>query len=243
MGRSFTPESLVALPALKSSAMLALLSALDSAAKAEPKLSAAIVESLAELRVASAGLQRAFFASGRSASPVDSRPADERVDRAWGAFASWLSGWSELEGEARAPAARALYAAVFSDGLQFLALKFREEWAESASKLALLNEPANKRVVLELGGAPFLTELAAAQQQYGLALGITKALPTSAESPELRAHFDRARAALRDYVLVVAGYGATRRKGARAAADRLLAPLESIDTSRDTTSETPAPTP
>ncbi len=243
MGRSFTPDSLVSLPALKSSALLALLSSIESSAEAEAKLNAQITESLEEVHATRTRLQRAFFANGRDAKSLDPRPADLRVDEAWGALESWLRGWKLCNKAPLRSNAASLYDALFPDGLRFLSLKFREEWGESAAKLSILAEAPNKKLIEKLGGAPFIAELTEAQAEYGKALGVTKALAPSAESPELRAHFDRARAALRDYVLVVAGFGASRRKGARAIADRLLAPLEQIESTTDSPDEKPAPAP
>jgi hypothetical protein len=44
-------------------------------------------------------------------------------------------------------------------------------------------------------------------------------------------------------VLVVAGYGASKRKGARATADRLLASIEEFESQRAPSDDKPAPTP
>jgi hypothetical protein len=232
--RSFTPDTLVVLPTLKTSAMLALLASLESAAKHERRLKSTIAESLGALLDARDALQRAFFTRAHVTSRVDDpRPVDQRVDEAWSAFESWLAGWKRCRRAPRRAEVEALYQRLFADGLKFLSLKFREEWAESSSRIALLEQREAKQLVNELGGAVFIDEIVDAQRAYGEVLGITKASSSASPEPiELRPHFDRAQAALRDYVLVVAGYGATPRRGARALADRLLAPIDEFESAR-----------
>jgi hypothetical protein len=244
MTRSFTPDTLVVLPTMRTAAVLALIASLESAAKNERRLKSTIIESLGVLLDARDALQRAFIARTQaSARADDPRPVDQRVDEAWSAFESWLAGWKRCRKAPRRAEAEALHQRLFPDGLKFLTMKFREEWAESLSKIALLEQREAKQLVRELGGGVFIDEILEAQQAYGEVLGITQAMPKQPEPMELRPHLDRAQSALRDYVLVVAGYGASPRRDARALADRLLAPIHEFESTRSNKPEAPSPNP
>jgi hypothetical protein len=68
------------------------------------------------------------------------KDADMALDRMWGAFHSWLSGWAELKEHPDAPMIAALHSFLFSGGLAFLAFRYEKEWA--AVGAALLRPPS-----------------------------------------------------------------------------------------------------
>src|SRR5262245_2249335 len=144
MARSFSAVDLVQLPNLDAGSAQALgaevLNAAEEAKKAEP-LPESVAEALAELSQALQVLRKA--AAKRLAPPGDpqrAKLADQAIDAVWSGFFDWLSGWAKMPGLPKAKIAASLITKLFSDGLKFVLLAYKLEWAESDARLLLIKE-------------------------------------------------------------------------------------------------------
>src|SRR5690606_5023750 len=137
----------------------------------------------------------------RAGSPADprARAADRVLDDAWGAFQSWLLGWTRLPERAhvRIVDTKRLYASLFPKGLQFLTLDYKDEWTESQNRLDQITAHGLDELIDELGGAPFLAQLARAHHAYGDALHITGSASTPEPDAFVRRTLDETHMALR----------------------------------------------
>jgi hypothetical protein len=226
--RSFRPQDFIHLPPLSEAGTLTLVDELEEAAKAEAKLPSQIYAALGRLLEACGELKKSIATRERAGSAADphARAADRALDDAWGAFQSWLLGWTRLpdRAHARVPAARTLYADLFPKGLQFLTLDFKDEWKESQERLDLIAEKKLDEIIDALGGGAFLANISRAHRAYGEALQITSSSRAEPDS-QVRKSVDGTHMALREYVAQVAA--TVRRDDAQSVeiADHLLAPL------------------
>ncbi|MBI5478382.1 MAG: hypothetical protein HY906_05965 [Deltaproteobacteria bacterium] len=179
------------------------------------------------------------------ADPAARTAADRAVDTAWSAFEGWLGGWCRLEdhGSPSAADARRVYDRLFPDGLRFIKMEFKLEWAESRKRLGMMETEGLRPIIEQLGGRRFVDQIAVAQARYGEVLNITTAAPESAPAARVRTFMDAAHAALRDYVSKVVALRDPEVAGSDALADRLLKPLLEWDETRATPGGRPAPTP
>jgi hypothetical protein len=165
------------------------------------------------------------------AGPVATLPrdADIRVDRALRATSMRIEAYSILPPETveQAARAKAAYPRVFPEGLRFLNLPFDEQWAHGERLLAVIaGDEALAADVEELVGESILGELRAAQEAYGVALGIT-APRTSPAVVSLAEPLAAVRTAIVGYALQIIAMqdvDATRLPAARKA----LAPLDDL---------------
>ncbi len=210
MLHSFRAQDYIHLPPLGEAGTLTLVGELEAAANAMPVVPDTVWSALERLVQASAELQQDIAKRERSGSAADpkARAADRALDDAWGAFQSWLLGWTRLPDRAHTlvPDARALYAALFPKGLQFLTLDFKDEWNESQQRLEHVTDARLDEVIEKLGGAAFLMTLARCHRAYGEVLQITKPRAGSGAEPDalVRRSLDAAHMALREYVAQVA---------------------------------------
>jgi len=128
-----------------------------------------------KLRAATLDLQQAWSATGRAA-PVEKRPADIRVDKAWEALYSRLDAYASLPSGEHKGAKRAaeLLDVIYPDGLQFLTLPYNAEWAEGEKRLRLIEDDELSEDIDALAGPEFLAEVRKAHTIYGEAIGVTK---------------------------------------------------------------------
>lgn len=128
------------------------------------------------LRAATVELQDAWSANGRGDATIDKRPADIRVDKAWGALYSRLDAYASLPSDENPKAKRAaeLLDLIYPDGLQFLTLPYNAEWAEGEKRLKLIEDEELAADLNELAGPEFLAEVKKAHKLYGDAIGITR---------------------------------------------------------------------
>ncbi len=200
----------IQLPPLGEAGTLTLIDELEAAANASGWLPEGVTVALGLLVIAGVDLQKAIALRERAGSAADprARAADRALDDAWGCFQSWLLGWTRLPETAHPliPDVRAIYAALFPKGLQFLTLEFKDEWNESQQRLDHLKEAELDAIVQQLGGGPFLATLAHCHRVYGEVLQITTPQNVSAVLPDalVRRGLDSAHMALRDYVAQVA---------------------------------------
>lgn len=234
MLRSLRGQDFIQLPSLTEAGTLSLVDELDAAAKSTSKVPSTIYASLGFLLEQAGELRKHIQVRERAGSAADprARAADRALDDAWGAFQSWLMGWTRLPDRAHPliTDARALYAALFPKGLQFLTLDFRDEWNESQMRLDHIAEAKLDGVIDKLGGGPFLATLSRMHRAYGEALHIT---PSSRDGrtvdpdAEVLRALEQTHMALRDYVAQVAATARRNDAESVAIADRLLEPLSS----------------
>ena len=109
-------------------------------------------------------------------------------------------------------------------GLAFLAVRQHDEWQEAEIRARLLADKGYDKIIEQLGGKPFLDEIASAHKAYGEALGITL-VKLAPESPAIRVARDNAIDLIRSYVLRVAALVRKSDPQTEALSQRLLAPL------------------
>jgi hypothetical protein len=231
MLRAFRPQDFIHLPPLSEAGTLTLVDELEAAAKASPRVPAAVRPALARVGEVKEALVKAIAAREKAGSTADprARAADRALDDAWGALQTWLLGWTRLPDGAhpRVPMARGLYAELFPKGLQFLTYDFKDEWKESAKRLDAIAQKRQDDLVDALGGTAFLTTVTRAHKAYGEALHITSAGAGQGPDPDADVvkALDATHMALREYVAQVAA--TVRRDDAEtvAVAERLLGPL------------------
>ncbi len=178
---------------------IALLHALPKGAPAPVKAA------LKRLRARTAALQEAWRAGDAIERSPDPRPADRRLDVAWGALFARLDAYANLpENYPRARRAAELEQVVFPAGLSFLKLAYNAEWAESEKRLARIDEGLAADLVA-LAGDDFLAEVRAAHAAYGEALGITRAKGAPRASVSMVEPLRAFARALRDYTVKIVG--------------------------------------
>jgi hypothetical protein len=211
MLRSFRAQDFIQLPPLGEAGTLTLIDELHAVAKATPKVPSSVFAALGRLLDTATELQKHIATRERAGSAADprARAADRALDDAWGAFQSWLLGWTRLPDKAHplVTDARDLYAALFPKGLQFLTLDFKDEWSESQQRLDHITETVLDDVIHKLGGKPFLVTVARCHRAYGEALHITapRDEPDAADpDAAVRRALDATHMGLREYVAHVA---------------------------------------
>jgi hypothetical protein len=234
MARSFSANNLVTLPKLDARAALALGAALHTAAKTYlvknklKELPSRIAKANTKLSAATAHLQ-ATVASRLSTSTGDSaraQAADRALDAVWSALYDWLTGWSKLPRSSQAKIAAPILADIFPEGLRFILLAYKLQWAESAARLEKIKKANYDDAIKTLGGEPFLKDLRACHKEYGDALGVTE-VPSEKVTATIREALDTFSMSLRKYALAVTAFAEDEDENESAAplADALLAPL------------------
>jgi hypothetical protein len=229
MLRSFRPQDFIQLPPLGEAGTLTLVEELEAAAKRTPKVPPGIFGALGRVLEACEELKKNITVRERAGSAHDpkARAADRVLDDAWGAFQSWLLGWTRLPDRAhpRVGDSRRLYAGLFPKGLQFLTLDFKDEWTESQNRLDQITRLKLDEVIDALGGGPFLATIARAHKAYGDALHITGKGSTPEPDSLVRRSLDETHMALRDYVAQVAATVRRSEQDSVEIAALLLAPV------------------
>jgi hypothetical protein len=151
---------------------IALLSSMDHSLEGAPRKSAKALRA----RVIDLQARWADQRAVPTASKINPRPADQRLDRAWAAVGRRLETIAVLpETLPEAKLSAQLYAQLFPSGLKFLVLPFEKELAESEQRLKQIgNGPIAKQLAMLVGDF-VLTELREAHAEYGRVLGITVA--------------------------------------------------------------------
>ncbi|UQA58679.1 hypothetical protein [Polyangium aurulentum] len=230
MSRSFSSDSLIALPNLTAISTARLMRELLNVAATENALPAAIADDRDALAAAHEVLliELGKRLEGEGAQKALVRSADRVEDNAFGALSDFLLAFSRLpeDRHPEAAEAQAVHDALFPQGLGFLAIRPADEWQEAETRLRLIQEKGLGTTIAKLGGTPFLVELAAAHKAYGEALGITAVKPEP-EAPSVGGAREAALEALRSYVLRVAAHVKKGEPATAALAERLLEPLAS----------------
>jgi hypothetical protein len=175
------PEPYVRTPRLGVDTGLSLAKKILRAVPKKP--SAGVLMAAKALAVGVTTLETAWTAHGKAQPVRSARPADLRVDRAWGAVHARLTAWSIFpEDDPDRVRSEEIGSRVFPTGLDFLKLPFLAEHAQSERRLRIIEGEELREDLDRLVGEAFMEELLAAHAVYGDVLGITKA--TEAAVPE-----------------------------------------------------------
>ena len=247
--RSYTALHLVRLPRLDATGAQTLATSLLAAAEEHPTLPEAVRETRNEVAEAlkeliDAAVQR-LPAPATDGGP-STREVDARLDAAWRGTYNWLTGWARLPDEPKAQIAAELRDRLFPDGLKFTFFSYPRQWAESNTRLSLIDEAELERSFDTLGGRAFLRALRDTHKAYGEVLGITKAQEEEARTTRIRDALDRLADALRAYVLQVSAMERKSDPNSSKVVEQLLRPLMTWEspaprTKAPTTGETEAP--
>jgi len=230
MDRSFDASDMVQLPKIGVAGAIALGTELATQATAAGKLPAPISRAFLTLDVAHLALREAAKDRLPDASLLTSasvREADRTLDAAWSSAFDWSTGWSKLPLEtnaAKVAIARTLLVTLFSTGLKFTQMQFKLEWAESQTRLDLIEDEKLDASFAALGGEAFLTTIKIAHKAYGDALGLTK-VKTEVTLPSLRDPLDAFLEALRTYVVRVSAHADPEEPGSTELVKKLLGPV------------------
>lgn len=176
MPDKFDPTPYARMPRLNTpSGVWLSISLLSAFPKKPPALPERVTNAGHKLRTATIALQRAWKDSTRTARS-ETRLADNAIDRAWGALHGRLDDYASLPEDDFPNAARAaeLLRLVFTDGLAFLKLKYRDEWAESGKRLTKIDDDGLQADIDKLAGPEFLANVKSAHERYGKVLAITE---------------------------------------------------------------------
>lgn len=238
--RSFRGQDFIQLPPLGEAGTLTLVEELEDRAKKTPKVPSTVYAALGRVLESCVELKRNIATRERAGSAADpkARAADRALDDAWGAFQSWLLGWTRLPDKAHAQIvdARALYAAMFPKGLQFLTLDFKDEWNESQQRLDHITAAHLDDVIAKLGGGPFLTTIARCHRAYGEALHITgprDGTDTNDPDASVRRSLEATHMALREYIAHVAANASRTDTDSLGIASVLLEPVSARASSEE----------
>ena len=232
MDRSFDASDMVQLPTIGVAGAIALGTELATQANAAGKLPSPISRAFLALNASHLLLREAAKDRLPDASLLTSasvREADRTLDAAWSSAFDWSTGWSKLPldtNAAQVAIARTLLIALFSTGLKFTQIAFKLEWAESQTRLDLIEDEKLDASFAALGGEAFLTTIKVAHKAYGEALGLTK-VKAEVTQPSLRDPLDAFLAALRVYVVRVSAHADPDEPGSAELTKKLLGPVTS----------------
>jgi len=245
MSRTFESLDLVQLPRLDASSAQALGKEVIVAAKGE-RLPAAVAEALAELTAVHTALERTValrLPTSAGPDPARTKRADAALDAGWSALHDVVAGWSRAENLRQGTVAATLLPKLFPEGVRFVLLPYKLEWAESSARLRLIKDQGLDRDLDKLACGPILEQVREAHQEYGDALGVTAAVENDNGVANIRDALDTFVGALRDYVVRVAASISKRDPKTRVLAQALLAPIQRWEVPGGGTKVTPAPEP
>jgi hypothetical protein len=244
MTREISYVSMVQLPRMNVSSAVAFGEALGTVAGAEISKGTTLPPLIERPRVRLETATRDLAEELQPEAGVDSKAAvnaDKGEDGGWRSLSEWMGALcgmpdGSFEGQQQL---RSLHTTLFSEGLRFLALPFREEWSQSEARLKTIDTGENVALIERLGGSPLLSNLRDAHAHYGKVLGITAPVDVK-ESPVLRAKFLKLTDAIRAYIVKVKAWADPEDPGSEALSDTLLAPFVAW---KDTPIRTGQPTP
>lgn len=245
MARTFSSTDLVQLPILDVQSALTLGTEVVSASKPFKSLPEAVTDALHDVKHTLLGLQQAAarrLPAQTTADPLRSKAADTTIDAYWSGSFDWLTGWSKCAGLPEAAIARRLLDKLFPDGLKFTLLAYKLEWAESNTRIGLIQDEGLDPDFKKLGGSTILAGLRKAHKEYGEALGITKApATTSTDTASLREALDTFVDALREYVVQASAMVRKKDPSTAETSRALLTPIATWETPGGKAKEAPAP--
>src|SRR5262249_4899345 len=156
------------------------------------------------------------------------RKADTATDNAWSAVQRRLAAYGQLPVDRYPEAARAqeIDDLIFPDGLRFLTLPWKTQWAEGDKRLKQIDEGGLAADIDRLAGSVFLAEVRRTHDEYGIALGIETPL-AEAESPaNVGEPLLELRRDLKRYALQIIATADADNPATIEAAEKALAPIE-----------------
>lgn len=220
MARTYSPFGIVTLPRVDANGAIALAKAVESAAAEQASIEPNVTAALTSVTTKRGDLQTAKGAGGSTTTVQD---ADHTVDDAACALYSLLLAWARLaEYIPEGKTAQMLVNRLFGDGVAFVNYKVEKEWSVIASILKAIAEEDLEPALVSLGAGPMLAQLKKAHEDYGVAIGVTKA---EAESPEVGVKRDALLDALRLYVVRVAGTVVPGDQASEAKVNAMLRPI------------------
>jgi hypothetical protein len=152
--------------------------------------------------------------------------ADREVDAAIKALDGFLLSKTIIP-EKKERAEKARKAFFKGEGHEWLNADFESQWADVKSRLHLIDTTGVAADIVAIGGEDVLDHLRAKFKLYGIALGITE-VAKEASKVDIEGPYLAALDALRRYVAVIVGHGATSDDFPEAGilAEKLLAPIE-----------------
>ncbi len=166
------------------------------------------------------------WAARLSKDPNDTtvRPVDRKADSAWRGLHIGLQSAATLENTPRGDAANTVLQRIFPDGRTFLALAFKDQWAEAERRLQLIEaEELEELIALAVGGPDHLEAVRSTHEAYGKALNITEAADPQIDI-DLAEGVQALRAGIRGYLLQVVAW-ANQDPANTVAATNALAPV------------------
>jgi hypothetical protein len=244
MARDIAIDSMVSLPRLTGESATTLAEQLLFAAEQEKGegLPQSIERPRVRLRAATDSLA---FTLQPKETP-DSKAcllADFAEDDAWRSLSNWMSGLSTLPDGSypELDRMRTLHRLLFGEGLSFLKLTFREEWAASKNRIDAMADGGYEPLIEKLGGGPVLTALKNAQKRYGEVLGINAEMKVK-ESPAVGENLRNLIGVMKTYVVKAAAHADPDEPGSEELSTALLMPLlqwkETRPSNRDEETET-----
>ena len=188
---------------LNASGTLALVHGLLSAGKDVAAALPSAKKALKRLRASAETLQLGYQAPSKPKSESAKRAADNEIDRGFKALERRLSACFELDG-ADGEDARRIHEQLFPNGLVFLKLKYREQWAKGDAVIAQMSSEGVAERLSELVGPKFVALVRERQKAYGEVLGITKAMDAETEDVMLGEHLRVTRLDLLKYARTIA---------------------------------------
>lgn len=198
----FDPSSYTTMPQTGAPGTLALVTAVISASK-DVVVHISAKKALKRLRASGEQLRLGYRPPAGPKSESAKRAMDTKADRSWGALEMRLAAACELEGEA-GEAARRAREALFPNGLEFLKMKFREQWVVADAMLKRLAEEDREAAVARIAGSEYLALVRSRHVAYGEVLGITKPVEAAAEVAKIAELLSDVRAELGKYARVIA---------------------------------------
>lgn len=229
----YTALSLIPLPRVSATGAVALGAHVLSAAegrkkeKGFPKEIQRPLDILSDKHAALSGAVSGSVVSVEGPKKADLQALDNDLDNSWGGTDDRLAGLSRLPRQPKATEAAALRARLFPDGLKFLTLEYKVEWAESKARLDHIDAEGLGPEIDRLAGKEFLSAIRDAHAAYGQALGLSG--PTSApvaDQAVLRPKLDDFLKALRRYVTKVVAFGDDDTAEGEAVMKALLWPID-----------------
>jgi hypothetical protein len=162
--------------------------------------------------------------------PQRARAADGVLDAIWSGLLDVLSGWSKIPGLPEAEVASSIKAKLFPSGLKFIQIAYKLQWAESHSRILVIQDQGLEPQLKKLGAGKILEALHAAHREYGEALAITAPSEAEAEPINLRDALEELVAALRVFVVRTTGMVSKKDPTKAELVEQLLAPIAMWET-------------
>lgn len=169
------------------------------------------------------------------------RAADQATDNAWSALQRRLAAYGQLPVDHYPDAARAneLGTVLFPDGLRFLTLPWKTQWAEGDKRLTQIDEGKLGADIDKLAGVHFLAEIRRTHEEYGNALGISTPLPEAAPTPAVGEPLVELRRNLKRYALQLIATADEDSEESIHAVVLALAPIDAARPAREKAKATP----